>query len=145
MFFQCFIRLLLVFLLAIEIRTVEGTEGYQRVVSLDADNEYMGSMLNKRRRWGWIKKTFKKVKNLGSRAGNLAVRGVRKVGNLARRGARKVVTYYKKTHPRALRRCKVYCPMRSLRCGKFFKVCLKRCISRCYLRYGLKRVIRYIG
>merc|ERR1719425_171687 len=105
----------------------------------------MGSIISERRRWGWRKKTFNRVKNVARKAGNLVARGVHKAGNLARRGVRRVVKLYKRTHSPALRRCKLYCPMRSIRCGKFFKVCLKKCITRCYVRYGLKRVIRYIG
>ena len=145
MFFKGVNRLVLVFFLAIEISTAEGTKQYERILSLDADDEAIGSMLSERRRWGWIKKAFKKVKNVARNAGRLVVRGVHKARNLARRGVRTVVKVYKRTHSPALRRCKLYCPMRSIRCGTFFKVCLKRCIARCYLRYGLRRVIRYIG
>ena len=145
MFFQGVNRLVLVFFLVIEIRTAEGNKQYDRILSVDADDEDIGSMLNERRRWGFIKKAFNKVKNVGRKAGNLIVRGVKKARHLAGRGVRGVVKIYKRTHPRALRRCKLYCPMKSIRCGKFFKVCLKKCITRCYLKYGLKRVIRYIG
>ena len=145
MFLKGVNRLVLVFFLAIQIRTAEGTKKYERILSLDADDEDIGSMLSERRRWGWIKKAFKKVKNVARNAGRLVVRGVHKARNLARRGVRTVVKVYKRTHSPALRRCKLYCPMRSIRCGTFFKVCLKRCIARCYLRYGLRRVIRYIG
>ena len=149
MYFLNVIRVVLVFLLAIELRTVDGlADG--RIVSLDA-NEDMATLLNERRRFFIrpfrklmkpFRKPFRWLSNRTHKATRPLRKGVRAFSRIARLTVRNVRRAYRRTHSTKLRKCKKYCPLKSVRCGKAYAKCLGKCIAKCYAMSVVKHVYR---
>ena len=135
MYFQNVIRVVLVFFLAIEVRTVDGlADG--RIVSLDA-NEAMATLLNERRRIFrkpilWLGRKFEKYGRKGRRV-------VKRIARTVRNPRR----WYRRYHPRQLRNCKKYCPIKSVTCGAGYAKCVGKCIAKCYAKFAVKHIYRH--